>query len=184
MLDLIDDRAIGETDPDLLDHNAIADELADLVRSVPTASNIALYGAWGSGKTSLGNLLGARLKSLEPKVKFARFDALKYAEHSLRRHFLSQLAQQLGVGDRKYREGLYTEEETTTITLPAREIRLIGLIAAGTWAVIQILSIAVGLLAGVVSNSDPQQTIGNSLSVTLVPALPASAQERPSLPVR
>jgi hypothetical protein len=175
MLDLIDDRAISESDADLLDHNAIADELTSLVRSVPTASNLALYGAWGSGKTSLGNLLGARLKPLWPKIKFARFDALKYAEHSLRRHFLSQLAKQLKVGDRKYQEGLYTEEETTTIRLPKQEIRLILSVAVGAWALIQILSIAVGFLAALVANADPKATIGNALTVTLVPAIPVAS---------
>lgn len=81
--ELIDDREVANFDEYRLEHQEIADELSKLVPSIPAPSNVALYGAWGSGKTGIGNVLEARLKNTKG-VKYARFDAFKYAENPLR----------------------------------------------------------------------------------------------------
>lgn len=104
--ELVDDRALRTADPDAFRLDDFAAELTDLVISTATPANIAIYGAWGSGKTSLANLLANRLER-QPGVRFAKFDAFKYAETPLRRHFLSQVARALRISDEEFREGLY-----------------------------------------------------------------------------
>lgn len=95
--ELIDDRALEDAEQDLLHHKDIVDELEQLVCATEVPANVALYGAWGSGKSSLANILGARLRHREVPVPFARFDAFKYADGPLRRLFISRVAAELGV---------------------------------------------------------------------------------------
>ena len=70
---LIADNEIGKPINDAIGHEKIAEHLADLVRDVETPTNIALYGPWGSGKTTIGLLLEEKLKSekafLEEQLK-------------------------------------------------------------------------------------------------------------------
>lgn len=61
--ELIDDKEVAGLDEDRLGHDGVAIQLAELVCSVPTPSNIALYGPWGSGKSGIGNLLATKLKT-------------------------------------------------------------------------------------------------------------------------
>jgi hypothetical protein len=90
---LIDDRELQDWDEDRFRHSDVALQLAELAATVKTPANVGLYGAWGSGKTGIANLLRSQLRdpSFRAKygdIQFARFDAFKYAEVPLRRHFL------------------------------------------------------------------------------------------------
>jgi predicted KAP-like P-loop ATPase len=89
--ELIDDRAVQSDDEDEFGHTDFVEELSSLVLGVTPPASVALFGAWGSGKSGISNLLRSRLKA-EPGVKYAHFDAFKYAEAPLRRKFLSQIA--------------------------------------------------------------------------------------------
>src|SRR5689334_20637167 len=88
--ELIDDRALASVDQDEFRLQDFVADLAERCRVAPTPANIALYGAWGSGKSSLGNLLKVEFKN-DSNVAFGRFDAFKFAEVPLRRHFLTSL---------------------------------------------------------------------------------------------
>lgn len=127
--DLIDDRALAAVTEDRLSHQHLAQELAWLVSNAKTPANIALFGPWGSGKSSLGNLLKSELDK-NHKLKYVRFDAFKYAETPLRRHFLSQVARELGVSNSKFTDGLYRELTTTKFNLKWSHIRWILLVAS------------------------------------------------------
>src|SRR5947207_8919363 len=124
--DLVEDRAVRSRSEDLLGHAAVADDLAYVLQNISTPANVALYAPWGSGKTGLANLLGQRLDGVDG-LRFLRFDAFKYAEAPLRRHFLSQVAKELDIRDEKYSAGLYTETTDTTIQLPARDLSKLAL---------------------------------------------------------
>lgn len=52
-----------DNEADILRHNEIADKLKEIVSNVETPANIALFGAWGSGKTWI-------CKQVESKIKF------------------------------------------------------------------------------------------------------------------
>lgn len=123
--ELIVDREVARTDEDRLNHDEIAAQLEQLTRSVPTPSNIALYGPWGSGKSGIANLLEQRLNAVKG-VKFVRFDAFKYAENPLRRNFISATAKALKNYKSKYHSDLYSGTTTTGYNLPKSSIFTLG----------------------------------------------------------
>lgn len=137
--ELIDDREVAGTDQDQLGHAQVAAQLEGLVRSVKTPTNIALYGPWGSGKSGIANLLKERLEASSgrggQKIKFARFDAFKFAEKPLYRDFISAVSKELGVDKPRYRQDLYTGRTETNYKIPpGKATRLVvtfGLILLG-----------------------------------------------------
>lgn len=150
--ELVEARELTDWDErDKFRHQDLADQLADLAVSAPTPANIALYGPWGSGKTGVGNLIKARLKQQEfkdahpgcEKAEYVWFDAFKYAETPLRRHFLSQVADQL-LGEKEaedFRDRLYHSEVTSRINF--EQLKNFRIVAAF------VLILALGLfLAG------------------------------------
>jgi hypothetical protein len=111
--DLIPDQALRPDDQDAFNHEAIAVALADLVVTADAPLNVALFGRWGSGKSSLYELLRREVKKNDPKEKVAlvRYDAWKYGGESLQRNFISFAATALGFDDadkdREFHRGLY-----------------------------------------------------------------------------
>jgi hypothetical protein len=178
---LVDDRALADVDHDRLGHRDVVDELEQLVCATEVPASIALYGPWGSGKSSLANLLRERMGSR--KIPFARFDAFKYAEAPMRRLFLSQVARELGVtGDpsnpedkeaekEKYESGLYTEVSYNTVTLPDAKVRrlvyvFLCVVGLGVLAIAGVLALVAIALDGPWSHA---------YSELLLAALPAGA---------
>lgn len=142
--DLFDDVEVVDVESDELAHARIAEQLAELVLSVPAASNIALYGPWGSGKSGIGNLLREAVMR-QKGAKFARFDAYKYAETPLRRNFISAVATQLGVADSKYHADLYAGRTRTEIGIPASKI--VRIVAVFTLLLAGLSIVIAGILA-------------------------------------
>ena len=75
--DLILDAALKEASHDRFDHEAIARVVADLAVNAPPPINVALFGPWGSGKSSFFGLLNERLAASGQTIKVARYDAWK-----------------------------------------------------------------------------------------------------------
>lgn len=171
--ELIEDREVARLDDDQLDHAGIAKQLAQLVISIPAPSNVALYGAWGSGKSGIGNMLSAELKN-EVGVKFARFDAFKYAENPLRRNFVSVVANALGKSNSKYHGDLYSGRTNTDFKVPVRKLaHLLGIFALVVFVCATAASLAV-IVVATAQQEDPFAaflTIGvSTLPASLVPA--------------
>jgi hypothetical protein len=140
--ELIDDRAVETADEDRLSYGDFVDELESVVVTARTPANIALYGAWGSGKTGLANLLGSRLAS-QPGVRYARFDAFKYAETPLRRQFLSQVAASLKIDDKDFHEDLYRETNRVELRIPRLDLlKLIGVFLL-VLAIVELMALLV-----------------------------------------
>lgn len=93
--DLIADDSNFESTKDSIGHEKIVEQLTALVKDAATPTNIALYGPWGSGKTTIGALLGNELKDDLKGISFVRFDAFKYVDLSLRRNFIKVIAKEL-----------------------------------------------------------------------------------------
>jgi len=142
--DLIDDRALTSEDDDQFRLRDVVEEIAQLCESSPVPATLALYGSWGSGKSSLANLLRAKFIR-NRKVAFARFNAFKYAEVPLRRHFISQLADAFKVGDEEFAEGLYSTSRDFRLRVPPG--KWFGLLKAVLAAVIftGVIAVAAGL---------------------------------------
>ncbi|HET8893027.1 MAG TPA: P-loop NTPase fold protein [Gaiellaceae bacterium] len=137
--ELIDDRALESREEDAFRLSDIADELLGICRHAPTPATIALYASWGSGKSSLGRILEAEFRN-DKEIAYTRFDALKYAETPLRRHFLSQVATGFGINDSKYGKDLYRSIKGTDFTVtPARVGRLVGVVAVAIGAVLAVI---------------------------------------------
>ncbi|MFA6518243.1 MAG: P-loop NTPase fold protein [Candidatus Shapirobacteria bacterium] len=75
-------------------HEQVAKALLNIVVGSTPPFTIGLYGGWGSGKSTVINLLAEELDNIN--VKHVVFDVWKYSEDSLRRQFLIESARQLG----------------------------------------------------------------------------------------
>jgi len=80
----------------LPDQPLLADKIRDMRFGHPGIADnlraIGLFGKWGSGKTTIINLLRDKLKA--DKVAFVKFDIWKHEKDSLRRVFLKELVKQ------------------------------------------------------------------------------------------
>lgn len=148
--DLIDDRALENVDDDEFGLKDIVYEVASLCESTSVPATVALYGSWGSGKSSLANLLQSHFRN-HTKIAFARFDAFKYAEVPLRRHFLSQLATQFNVKDETFSEKLYTSSRDVRLHLPRRKWLQLAAMLVVAVCVTTLLAALASLLIAVVS---------------------------------
>ncbi|MCQ1954075.1 P-loop NTPase fold protein [Arthrobacter sp. zg-Y238] len=147
--DLIEDRELAAATDDRLAHEGIVNQLAALVKSVNTPSNIALYGPWGSGKTGIANLLRSKIDRVDG-IRFVRFDAFKYADVPLRRNFISAVAEGLGQQNVRYHADLYSGRTKTDISVPpATVFRLLGaftLLMGGLTLILSTILIGVAAL--------------------------------------
>ncbi len=172
--DLIDDVAIKDASQDNLRYEDFVDTLSILALNVPLPANVALFGSWGAGKTSLSNLLRKKL-STSKFVTFAYVNAFKFTGNSLRKHFLLQLSEQL-LGEKakaKYQKDLYEAEEKNEF-----DIKVIDIAKIVGWYVFLLLSLSVILaiikaLLGVASEIEKKpflDMVNNAMYFSVVPA--------------
>lgn len=103
--DLIPDRALKQGDEDRFNHVALARRVAELATSAEPPLNVGLFGAWGSGKSSLASLIRERVAQSD--AGFIYYDAWKYGGKALRRNFISRAATELELSDSEFHRGLY-----------------------------------------------------------------------------
>ncbi|HQZ36646.1 MAG TPA: P-loop NTPase fold protein [Ilumatobacteraceae bacterium] len=177
---MIEDREVREGADDRLQHGQIGQQLADLAMSVPTPSNIALYGAWGSGKSGVGNLVRCHLESKghldkRGEVAFARFDAFKYAENPLRRNFVTAMATELGIDDDAFHEDLYAGTTNTKLKFPlGQTARLVAIFVAFLGLVVALLTGGC-LLVAWLQQGDTSDNFGKIAKVLFAAALAPAA---------
>lgn len=177
--EFIGDSSIERVEQDRLRHSGVAGELTHLVRTVAVPANVALFGGWGSGKSGLGRLLKSELRRLDSSVKFVRFDAFKYAENPLRRHFIAQVARELGNSDPRYSDDLYADQTRATVKLPKAEAcRVLGLflVAAvlSVGVVCAIAAVVAALMPGPFAAAFKSLTAGGP-ALALTPAAAIAA---------
>lgn len=115
--DLIPDRRLKETNEDKLEHEALARSVAEIALVAETPTNIALFGPWGSGKSSVYSMVESHLQTLKTKTAVVRYDAWKYGGHALKRNFLESISEQLLKSDREGRENLHESTESIDLRL-------------------------------------------------------------------
>ena len=76
-------------------HIDIADNLRKIILNCPSLFTIGLFGKWGSGKTTILNVLRKKLQNSGDKIAVVNFDVWKYEGDSFRRTFLKELVKQL-----------------------------------------------------------------------------------------
>jgi hypothetical protein len=173
--ELVDDRSVEAVDADRFNHGDFATELAGIVCSTPTPASIALFGPWGAGKSGIANLLRKELPGEKRKVRFVDFDASKYAETPLRRHFISQVAHKLDIKAEKYHEGLYAGREDREVKFRPREWLSLGasFVLAVLFSVL-ILAAVVSVVA-LVSKGSFTTNWSRDLKNYLLAAIPVGA---------
>lgn len=174
--DLLPDHALGRGDPDRFNHSAIAGRVAELVCSSATPVNVALFGSWGSGKSSFFELLKRELPS---DVAAVHYDAWKFGGASLKRNFISHAATELGLpegpaNNEPFHRGLYESRRSIDLSfssfIQSQAWRIVrgGLVAIG-------VVIAVGfLLALALEAALEQPAVGTWTSLILAFAGPAA----------
>jgi hypothetical protein len=160
--DLIDDRALREEDADALGHGPIAERVAELVTQADTPLNVALFGAWGSGKSSFANLLDRALRSAPKSPRLVRYNAWTFEGESFQRNFVSSVATELDVreeDDRDYiqfHSGLYETRRQGRLELSRKDVLRIGGLAALLFlVVIAMLSLLIAALSYLLGSKDP-----------------------------
>lgn len=164
--ELVVDVAVADDDVaqlDQLGHQEVADELARLALTVPTPSNIALFGPWGSGKTGIGNMLRDHVKKSDGAC-FARVDAFKHAEVPLRREFLQAVAHQLGKDAAKPLEGLFESSQKSSVKLPPSEL----------WNIFKVFILVIATVAAIccAAAALPGGSTGHQFGTYLLKFLP------------
>jgi hypothetical protein len=171
--ELVDSRALEAITEDRFRHTDLVAELAALVCTVPTPANVALFAPWGSGKSGMGNLLATNLKG-RSGVRFVRFDASKFGQAPLRRHFISQVAKALGKKDDEFSRDLYRNVDERDVTFPGRELaELIGAFALTLIVVIAALCV-IALFVSAVSSGGVKANWSQTVKDYLLPALPVA----------
>lgn len=132
--DLIIDRALQAEDTDALGHRPVADRVAELVATSATPLNVALFGAWGSGKSSFAQLLRTSLEKA-PKVKLVTYNAWTFEGESLQRSFISSVATSLEMSEEdnvdyvQFHSGLYESRRSARLKLRGWDIAKLATVA-------------------------------------------------------
>ena len=142
--DLIPNRVVRARDEDAFRHQAIASRVADLVTTAEPPFNVALFGPWGSGKSSFGELLRQEISERAPSTAFVVYDAWKYSGDALQRSFLTEVASALGVGDHVAITTLSQEVEGNQLDLKRVDARLLR--ALGRWSLLLVVPFLAAVL--------------------------------------
>ncbi len=141
--DLIPDARLRAGDVDAFRHLPIAARVAEVAVHAEPPVNIALFGPWGSGKSSFFELLRTELKHRDAGIALVRYDAWKYGGGALKRNFISSAATELGMkagkqDAHKFHLGLYESKRTVRF----EPTKLFRDDAWKTWLMVVIVALA------------------------------------------
>jgi len=123
--DVIPDDVLREPKKDAFKHQAIARRVADLVTRAEAPFNVALFGPWGSGKSSMAGLLGGEFRTRSKgrrrrSPQLIVYNAWKLGGKALHRNFIAHAAHELDLPterkDKEFRRGLYQSQRTLEIS--------------------------------------------------------------------
>ncbi len=138
--DLIPDARLKPGEVDRFDNAAIANTVADVALTVDPPTNIALFGPWGSGKSSVYTMIDQRIKDLDKQARVVRYDAWKYGGRDLKRNFIASVAEGLRVKEPAFERELSVPAENTNLDLK-------GWLKVNRGSLLLGLALAVGLAA-------------------------------------
>lgn len=172
--DLIPDQALEKAADDRFQHKALARRVSELALQAKPPLNIALFGAWGSGKSSLAGLIRERLNG--GSAAFVYYNAWKFGGTSLRRNFITNAATELELGPGKrrweeYHEGLYQSKRRARFHAGSAFRPILALLLAFVVVLVALLIVACGALAiaSTFTNEDVLGEIERSLPKYMAP---------------
>ena len=125
--DLISNRALRSEDADDFGYSAIAGRVAETILALEPPLTVGLFGPWGSGKTSICELLRRELSAKDPDARLVYYDASTYGGEALKRNFISHVATELDYDAAKYpkfHQGLYESSRRTEVDFEALREKL------------------------------------------------------------
>lgn len=116
----IQDDVINNYDEDNFGHKHIADAIVNSIITTRAPFTIGIFGGWGSGKSSLVELINSKLQ--REKYLTVTIDAWRYSSaENLRRAFLVHVANELAPNLlNALRRKLYSSEQETVTKYPSR----------------------------------------------------------------
>src|SRR4051794_18385304 len=100
-------QSIAAEERDYFGHRDHATAIVAAIADVPSPFTLGLFGPWGSGKSTILEEVGRRLrKDKALGAAFASFDVWRYEGDSLRREFIRDIGRQLrddGKLDKKFK---------------------------------------------------------------------------------
>jgi len=88
----LEDRPLSHDEEARFGHESLADTVVEVIAGCPCPFTIGLYGAWGSGKSTIVNRVAARLS--ERSIPTVVVDVWKYQADELRRVILNECVRQ------------------------------------------------------------------------------------------
>jgi len=118
------DEPITDSKHDVFDHKYFVNVLIYIMTNCATPINIALYGKWGVGKSTILNLFDERIKQEKEKFKLAIIDVWKLSPQLLRQEFLEDLNRNLkSIPEEKIESDLWHFKEEDASTIPKINFR-------------------------------------------------------------
>jgi len=117
------DEPVESVNEDRFDHKYFVDVLKYIIRNCDAPLNIALYGKWGIGKSSILNFFRQSIRQdrdLNAKFKFVVIDVWKLSPNILKQEFLEVLNQKLDkpIGQETIEENLWRYQEKESLISP------------------------------------------------------------------
>jgi hypothetical protein len=151
--DLIPDSRLAEVagaggllSIDALNHDVIAKQVASIIRTAAGYENVAVFGPWGSGKSSLFDLIKADLGAEGRGIRAIDFDAWTNAGDEFRINFLSRLGESLGIRPEVIAEELYESKQTNRLPFRTGATAQVSRVAKDPWFYVVLVGLA-GMLA-------------------------------------
>lgn len=154
---------------DLLNHRAVASRVAELAASQSGRLNIALFGPWGSGKSSFFGLLREELERVDDGVTPVVFDAWRNAGTAFHANFLNEIARQVSGANQDVAKKLF--QTTRSVNLPFKRFfdgwskRRTGVTVALTFLAVFVLPPVIFSLF--MNASDPMVPFWLTLAISL-----------------
>jgi len=145
------DDVLEYEEEDQLHHLEIVDVLQHALVRSEGSINIALYGGWGVGKSTIINFLKNRIKKdkdLGKKFQLIVIDAWKLSPEILRQELLEELAKQLGFKDseiEKIHDELYNIKHISENLPLTKKEKIIEILTARLVPIYALLAIFIGL---------------------------------------
>ena len=118
-INYIPDKEINLIGNDLLGTSAYVETIVRIVKYCETPHTVGLFGAWGSGKSSIVKTLKEKLENdKSSKIKVFIYNAWKYSKDDFRRTFILELTRFIYPNDKRkineIQRKLYKSESTAT----------------------------------------------------------------------
>jgi len=146
--DLVRDAALESAAEDQFGHDAIVGVVTDMAISASPPLNVALYGPWGSGKSSFFTALEELLAKKDTNIKVARYDAWKYGGKALKLNFIETVAKQVGVDAPQFSD-VATDQDTVTVDVSGFIKRNWRQLLVGIGLAVGVATLWFGIVSGV-----------------------------------